>query len=175
MWLVILFLCSELSIAVSSRHFLFVSGGMQVAQLSARLEDIQSSAHEASEMMEGEQLEKREMEEKLAETMVSDVCSLCPLQTLPWLPSACVQSRETELTRVNEQLHLQIAEMSILARIKMTEEGEADSDSIVEKYYEVRRELETLRQRVSSEFEDQLEFLQSSKRGLEKKVSWDML
>lgn len=71
---------------------------------------------------------------------------------------------------MNEQLHMQIAEMSILARIKQTEEGEEDSDSILEKYYEARRELETLRQRVSSEFEDQIESLGSSKRSLEKKV-----
>ena len=44
-----------------------------MSQLSARFEDIQSSAHEASEMMEGEQMEKRELEEKLAETLVSVV------------------------------------------------------------------------------------------------------
>ena len=75
-----------------------------------------------------------------------------------------------ELAHINEQLHLQIAEMSILARIKQTEEGEETSDSIVEKYYEAKRELETLRQRVSSEFEDQIESLQSAKRSLEKKV-----
>ncbi len=66
---------------------------------------------------------------------------------------------------------MQIAEMSILARIKQSEDGEANSDSIVEKYYEARRELETLRQRVASEFEDQIESLSSSKRSLEKKVS----
>lgn len=65
---------------------------------------------------------------------------------------------------------MQIAEMSILARIKQTEEGEENSDSILEKYYETRRELETLRQRVNSEFEDQIESLESSKRSLEKKV-----
>ena len=40
-------------------------------QLTAQLDDIQSSANEASEMMEGEQVERRELEEKLAETMVS--------------------------------------------------------------------------------------------------------
>ena len=43
---------------------------VQVTQLTAQFDDIQSSAHEASEMMEGEQMEKREMEEKLQETMV---------------------------------------------------------------------------------------------------------
>lgn len=72
---------------------------------------------------------------------------------------------------MNEQLHMQIAEMSILARIKQSQEGEEDNESILEKYYETRRELETLRQRVASEFEDQIESLESSKRSLEKKVS----
>ena len=71
---------------------------------------------------------------------------------------------------MNEQLHMQIAEMSILARIKQADESEENSESILEKYYEARRELETLRQRVSSEFEDQIESLESSKRSLEKKV-----
>ena len=80
------------------------------------------------------------------------------------------QARETELTRVNEQLHMQIAEMSILARIKQADETEENSESILEKYYEARRELETLRQRVSSEFEDQIEALEATKRSLEKKV-----
>lgn len=42
-----------------------------MTQLTAQFENIQHSANEASEMMEGEQLEKRELEEKLAETMVS--------------------------------------------------------------------------------------------------------
>ena len=42
-----------------------------MAQLTAQLDEIQTSAHEASEMMEGEQMEKRELEEKLAETTVS--------------------------------------------------------------------------------------------------------
>ena len=44
---------------------------VQVTQLTAQLEDIQSSANEASEMMEGEQVERRELEERLAETTVS--------------------------------------------------------------------------------------------------------
>lgn len=169
---------------------------LQVGQLTTQLDDIQSSANEASDLMEGEQLEKRELEEKLSETMVSlysvshsfpfhhliycSLTSLSPLflfhlpspLSLPPLPlfPPLPQAHETELTQVNEQLHMQIAEMSILARIKQTEEGEEDSDSILEKYYEARRELETLRQRVSSEFEDQIESLGSSKRSLEKKV-----
>ena len=41
-----------------------------MTHLTAELENIQNSAHEASEMMEGEQMEKRELEEKLAETKV---------------------------------------------------------------------------------------------------------
>lgn len=80
------------------------------------------------------------------------------------------QTRVTELTQVNEQLHMQIAELSILAAIKQSEGGEESNDSILEKYYEARRELETLRQRINSEFEDQIESLESSKRSLEKKV-----
>ncbi len=67
---------------------------------------------------------------------------------------------------------MQIAEMSILARIKQSEEGrEAEQEeSILEKYYEARRELETITQRITSEFEDQVESLESTKRSLEKKV-----
>ena len=67
---------------------------------------------------------------------------------------------------------MQIAEMSILARIKQSEEGEEEKEeqSILEKYYEARRELELLKQRITSEFEDQVESLESSKRSLEKKV-----
>ena len=82
------------------------------------------------------------------------------------------QAHETELAQVNEQLHMQIAEMSILARIKQSEEGREgeEEESILEKYYEARRELETITQRITSEFEDQIESLESSKRSMEKKV-----
>ena len=41
----------------------------------------------------------------------------------------------------------------------------------MEKYWETRRELETLRQRISTEHEDELERLQHAKKNLEKKVS----
>ena len=41
---------------------------------------------------------------------------------------------------------------------------------MLEKYWETRRELETLRQRISTEYEDELERLESAKRSLEKKV-----
>lgn len=43
----------------------------QVTQLTAQLEDVVSSANEASDLMENEQMEKRELEEKLNETNVS--------------------------------------------------------------------------------------------------------
>lgn len=62
--------------------------------------------------------------------------------------------------------------MSILARLnKQSEEGEESSETVLEKYWETKRELETLRQRVSSEFEDEIERLESAKRSVEKKVS----
>ena len=41
----------------------------------------------------------------------------------------------------------------------------------MDKYWETKRELETLRQRLSTERDDELETLQTSKRSLEKKVS----
>ena len=41
---------------------------------------------------------------------------------------------------------------------------------MLEKYWETRRELETLRQRISTEYEDEVERLESAKRSLEKKV-----
>ena len=40
-----------------------------------------------------------------------------------------------------------------------------------EKYWATRRELETLRQRIHSEHEDEIEKLQTAKKTLEKKVS----
>ena len=60
--------------------------------------------------------------------------------------------------------------MSILARIKQSEEGEEEEGSVLEKYWEARRDLETLRSRVKAEHEDELERLGSAKRSLEKKV-----
>ena len=59
--------------------------------------------------------------------------------------------------------------MSIIARIN-NDQTEDDSETILEKYLETRRELESLRQRVSLEYEDEIERLESSKRSLEKKV-----
>ena len=41
---------------------------------------------------------------------------------------------------------------------------------MLEKYWETRRELETLRQRISTEHEDELERLESAKKSLEKRV-----
>lgn len=63
-----------------------------------------------------------------------------------------------------------MAEMSILARIKNDHSTES-SETVMEKYLETRRELETLRQRVGSEYEDEIERLESAKRNLEKRVS----
>ena len=40
----------------------------------------------------------------------------------------------------------------------------------LEKYWETKRELETLRQRLSTERDDELETLRTSKRSLDKKV-----
>ena len=42
-----------------------------MTQLTAQLEDVVSSANEASDLMENEQMEKRELEEKLNEANVS--------------------------------------------------------------------------------------------------------
>ena len=41
----------------------------------------------------------------------------------------------------------------------------------MDKYWETKRELETLRQRLSTERDNELETLHASKRSLEKKVS----
>ena len=81
-----------------------------------------------------------------------------------------MQAHEKELAQENEQLKLQIAEMSILARIKNDQTSD-NSETVMEKYLETRRELEMLRQRVSSEYEDEIERLEGSKRTLEKRVS----
>ena len=52
---------------------------VQVDQLTAHFDEVQHSANEATDMMEGEQMEKRELEDKLAETMVGVwwVCGGC--------------------------------------------------------------------------------------------------
>ncbi len=60
----------------------------QVTKMSAQLEDIESSANEATDLIESEQLEKREMEDQLAEAMVSGWALLARLRgTVPksWL------------------------------------------------------------------------------------------
>lgn len=137
--------------------------------MSATLEDLQSTAHDASELIDSEQLEKREMEEQLSEITVSltgqghkDTHHLTHF-THPH------QAHETELTHENEQLKLQVAEMSIMARIK-NDQTDGNSETIMEKYLDTRRELEMLRQRVSLDYEDDIERLEASKRSLEKKV-----
>ena len=53
-------------------HFILFSPLFQVTQLTAQLEDVVSSANEASDLMENEQMEKRELEEKLNEANVRD-------------------------------------------------------------------------------------------------------
>lgn len=81
------------------------------------------------------------------------------------------QSHASALSRENEQLKLQVAEMTILARIKQTgDDGQESSETVLEKYYEAKRELETLKQRVGSEYEDEIERLTATKKSLEKKV-----
>ena len=61
--------------------------------------------------------------------------------------------------------------MTILARIKQSSEGgQETSEAVLEKYYEAKRELETLKQRVGSEYEDEIERLTAAKKSLEKKV-----
>ena len=61
--------------------------------------------------------------------------------------------------------------MTILARIKQTgDDGQESSETVLEKYYEAKRELETLKQRVGSEYEDEIERLTATKKSLEKKV-----
>ena len=44
--------------------------------------------------------------------------------------------------------------------------------AVMEKYWEARRELETLRQRLKTEHEDEVERLEADKQRLEKKVSY---
>ena len=81
------------------------------------------------------------------------------------------QSHASALSRENEQLKLQVAEMTILARIKQSgDDGQESSETVLEKYYEAKRELETLKQRVGSEYEDEIERLTATKKSLEKKV-----
>ena len=81
------------------------------------------------------------------------------------------QSHASALSRENEQLKLQVAEMTILARIKQTgDDGQESSETVLEKYYEAKRELEMLKQRVGSEYEDEIERLTATKKSLEKKV-----
>ena len=43
---------------------------LQVEQLTGQLDEVQLTANQASEMLESEQLEKRELQEELSELMV---------------------------------------------------------------------------------------------------------
>lgn len=86
-----------------------------------------------------------------------------------------LQDSEHELLKRNEELQMQLAEMTILARIKHPESSEPgsetqDSEAVLEKYWETKKELETLRQRLSTDYEDKIERLNTAKRNLEKKV-----
>ncbi len=45
-----------------------------MTKISAQLEDTESSANDATDLIESEQLEKREMEDQLAESMVGSGC-----------------------------------------------------------------------------------------------------
>ena len=83
------------------------------------------------------------------------------------------QAHASALSHENEQLKLQVAEMAIIAQIKRGGDGSGGQDSseaVLEKYYEAKRELETLKQRVGSEYEDEIERLTAAKKSLEKKV-----
>ena len=81
------------------------------------------------------------------------------------------QAHASALSSENEQLKLQVAEMAIIAQIKRGGDGGQDSsEAVLEKYYEAKRELETLKQRVGSEYEDEIERLTAAKKSLEKKV-----
>ena len=83
-----------------------------------------------------------------------------------------MQAHASALARENEQLKLQVAEMAIIAQIKRGGDGgeQDSSEAVLEKYYEAKRELETLKQRVGSEYEDEIERLTAAKKSLEKKV-----
>jgi myosin-18 len=123
----------------------------KVKQLTLQMTASQEAASQAEELLENEQIEKREMEEQLSD----------------------LTGKVDELGREKEQLNLQIAEVSILARIKQ-EEGDAElspQGGYMDKYWETKRELETLRQRLSTERDDELETLHASKRSLEKKLA----
>ena len=87
-----------------------------------------------------------------------------------------IQAHASALSRENEQLKLQVAEMTIIARIKQSGDdgGQDSSEAVLEKYYEAKRELETLKQRVGSEYEDEIERLTAAKKSLEKKVGFIM-
>ena len=81
------------------------------------------------------------------------------------------QAHASALSSENEQLKLQVAEMAIIAQIKRGgDSGQDSSEAVLEKYYEAKRELETLKQRVGSEYEDEIERLTAAKKSLEKKV-----
>eukprot|EP00731_Ephydatia_muelleri_P023185 Em0015g768a len=123
----------------------------KVAQLTAQLDETQLAASNATELLEAEQLEKRQLQEQLTS----------------------LSGKEAELQKKNEELQLQLAQMNILAKMKEPEPGDGNktSDSVLEeKYWATRRELETLRQRIHSEHEDEIEKLQTAKKTLEKKL-----
>ena len=62
------------------------------------------------------------------------------------------------MTRSAQSTHFSVASITSLLAV------------LEEKYWATRRELETLRQRIHSEHEDEIEKLQTAKKTLEKKV-----
>ena len=82
---------------------------------------------------------------------------------------------EQELLKRNNELQFQMAELRILARMKQSEGSISgsqaqDSEAVLEKYWETKRELETMRQHLSTDYEDKIERLNTAKKNLEKRL-----
>ncbi len=79
----------------------------QVTKMSAQLEDIESSANEATDLIESEQLEKREMEDQLAEAMVSGWALLARLRGTAFVsvPKSWLQCIHVPLSLMYSTVH----------------------------------------------------------------------
>jgi myosin-18 len=126
----------------------------KLASVTARLDEEIMTSSNTNMMLEQEQLNNRERKERLDE----------------------LQLQVQQLTKENEDLRVELAQINILHRIHQSETGEdalddtEENSMLLEKYRRAQREIESLKMRVSSEHEEEIDGLLNAKRNLDKKI-----
>ena len=100
--------------------------------LSEKLTNVMSQFHEAqmtathaTELLEQDQVDKRELQEQYQDIAVSSLTHY----SKHTFSLSLIQGSEQELLKRNEELQLQLAEMSILARIRKPSESDSISQN----------------------------------------------